>query len=73
MDDKLTKWLDNKYTSKVENAEQATIRQLLNHSSGIADVIDDNSFYLSVLNDPSRFWEPEELLERVDQSLSSQF
>ncbi|MFT5168786.1 MAG: D-alanyl-D-alanine carboxypeptidase [Saprospiraceae bacterium] len=65
LDDPLTKWLDEKYTSKVKNADKATFRQVLNHSSGIADVIDDNKFYLSVLNDPSRFWEPEALLEFV--------
>jgi len=65
LDDPLTKWLDSEYTSNVENADQATFRQLLNHSTGIADVIDDNSFYLAILNDPSRFWEPEDLLEYV--------
>jgi D-alanyl-D-alanine carboxypeptidase len=65
LDDPLTKWLDSKYTSNVKNANKATFRQLLNHSSGIADVIDDNNFYLAVLNDPSRFWEPEDLLKFV--------
>ncbi len=65
LDDPLTKWLDSKYTSNVKNADQATFRQLLNHSTGIADVIDDNNFYLAVLNDPSRFWEPEDLLKFV--------
>ncbi len=65
LDDPLTKWLDSEYTSNVKNADQATFRQLLNHSTGIADVIDDNNFYLAVLNDPSRFWEPEDLLKYV--------
>ncbi len=65
LDDPLTKWLDSKYTSNVKNADQATFRQLLNHSTGIADVIDDNNFYLAVLNDPSRFWEPEDLLKFI--------
>ncbi len=63
LDDPLTKWLPSKYTSKVRNAGQCTVRQLLNHTSGIYDIIEDNTFYLSVLNDPSRQWKPEELLE----------
>lgn len=65
LDDPLTRWLNSEYTSNVKNADQATLRQLLNHSTGIADVIDDNNFYLAVLNDPSRFWEPEDLLKFV--------
>lgn len=65
-DDPLSKWLPAKYLDKVENAKQATIRQCLNHTSGIADVISDQAFYLSVLNDPDRFWEETELLTFVE-------
>lgn len=63
LDDPLTKWLPARYTSKVRNAGECTVRQLLNHTSGIYDIIEDNTFYLNVLNDPSRQWKPEELLE----------
>ena len=63
LDDPLTKWLPAKHTSKVKNAGQCTLRQLLNHTSGIYDIIEDNTFYLNVLNDPARQWKPEELLE----------
>lgn len=63
LDDPLTKWLPAKYTSKVKNADRCTLRQLLNHTSGIYDIIEDNAFYLNVLNDPAREWKPEELLE----------
>jgi D-alanyl-D-alanine carboxypeptidase len=65
LDDPLTKWLDNDVLRKVENASEATFRQVLNHTSGIADLIDQNSFYLDVLNDPARFWQPEDLLRYV--------
>ncbi len=65
LDDPLTKWLPEKYTSKIKNANQSTLRQLLNHTSGIYDLIVDNSFYLSVLNDPAKFWKPDELLKFV--------
>ncbi|MCK6691800.1 MAG: beta-lactamase family protein [Thermoanaerobaculia bacterium] len=63
LDDPLTKWLPSKYTSKVRNADQCTVRQLLNHTSGIYDIIEDNTFYLNVLNDPARKWKAAELLE----------
>lgn len=63
LDDPLTKWLPSKYTSKVKNAGHCTVRQLLNHTSGIYDIIEDNTFYLNVLNDPARKWRPEELIE----------
>ena len=65
LDDPLTKWLPEKVLSKLKNANSCTVRQLLNHTTGIADVIEDNGFYLAVLNNPARKWDPEELLEFV--------
>ena len=65
LDEKLADRLPEKYIKNVKNADEATMRQVLNHSAGIADVIKDNNFYLAVLNDPSRFWEPEDLLKYV--------
>ena len=47
------------------NADKVTLRQLLNHTSGIPDVIEQNSFYLQVLNNPGRFWTPVDLLKEV--------
>lgn len=49
----------------VNNARASTVRMLLNHTTGIADVIDDQQFYLVVLNDPSRKWKPDELIRYV--------
>ncbi len=65
LDDPLTKWLPEEVLSKLKNANISTVRQLLNHTTGIADVIEDNGFYLAVLNDPARKWTPEALLEFV--------
>ena len=65
LDDPLSKWLDNDQLSKINNASSATFRHVLNHTSGIADVIEDNSFYLEVLNNPERFWTPDDLLPFV--------
>lgn len=65
LDDPVHKWLSAKTIKKIANADQVTIRQLLNHSSGIYDLIDDNAFYLAILNSPGRKWNPDELLSYV--------
>ncbi|MFN0213190.1 MAG: serine hydrolase domain-containing protein [Saprospiraceae bacterium] len=65
LDDPLTKWLPEKVLSKLKNANISTVRQLLNHTTGIVDVIEDEGFYLAVLNNPAKKWDPEELLEFV--------
>ncbi len=65
LDEKISKWLDPEMLKKINNAEQATLRSLLNHTTGIYDVITDNGFYLAVLNHPDKKWKQEELLEFV--------
>jgi D-alanyl-D-alanine carboxypeptidase len=65
LDEKISKWIPGKYLNKIKNAKEATLRQLLNHSSGIYDVIKDDGFYLAVLNNPNKNWTPDELLEFV--------
>jgi D-alanyl-D-alanine carboxypeptidase len=65
LDDPLTKWLPEKTLSNLKNANISTVRQLLNHTTGIADVIEDDGFYLAVLNNPAKKWTPEALLEFV--------
>jgi D-alanyl-D-alanine carboxypeptidase len=63
LDDKISKWLDADIIKKVENADQATIRDLLQHSTGIFDIITDSDFYLAVLNQPNKKWSGEELIK----------
>ncbi len=41
-----------------------TIRQLLNHTSGIFDVLNHPNHYDSLMADMSRIWTPEELIDR---------
>ncbi|MEP7196080.1 MAG: serine hydrolase [Saprospiraceae bacterium] len=65
LDDPISKWLSQKQLKNIKNANEATIRTCLGHSTGIADIIKDNDFYLAVLNNPDRFWEEEELLDFV--------
>ena len=63
LDDKISKWLDKEIIDNVANADQATIRDLMQHSSGIYDIITDGDFYLSVLNNPNKKWSGKELIK----------
>jgi D-alanyl-D-alanine carboxypeptidase len=65
LDSKITDWLPSKITDKIKNAGECTLRQLMNHQSGIYDIIEDNGFYLAVLNNPNKKWTQMELLEYV--------
>jgi D-alanyl-D-alanine carboxypeptidase len=37
----------------------------MKHETGVPDVIEENSFYLAVLNNPNKKWQPEEILEFI--------
>ncbi len=65
LDDPISKWLPAEVVTHVKNVNGATIRQLLNHTTGIAEVIEDSKFYLSVLNNPSREWTEADLIKFV--------
>lgn len=65
LDDPLEKWLSGEVIDNVKNARESTVRMLLNHTTGIADVIEDNGFYLAVLNNPPHKWTSEELIQFV--------
>ncbi len=61
----ISTWIDKKILEKIENGMEATLRQCMNHESGIYDIISDGDFYLGVLNNPNKHWTQEELLEFV--------
>lgn len=66
IDDKVSKYIDADILGKIENGnEDLRISNLMNHTSGIYDVIKDQGFYLQVLNNPSKEWTPLQLLEYV--------
>jgi D-alanyl-D-alanine carboxypeptidase len=62
LDDKAMAYLPSGTVGKLKNADQATIRQLLNHTSGIYNYIQDAKFQTASLNDLARVWQPEDLL-----------
>lgn len=63
LDDKIADYLDGDVIDKIENAEEATIRQLLQHSSGIYNYIQNLVFQTASTNDLIREWKPEDLLQ----------
>jgi D-alanyl-D-alanine carboxypeptidase len=62
LDDPITAYLSRDYLKDIANAGQATIRQLLQHSSGIYNYIVNLKFQTSSLNNLTKVWQPEELL-----------
>ncbi len=65
LDDPIVKYIDRDILDKIDKGPSATIRQLMNHTTGIFDVITSSKFYLAVLNNPNKQWSQEELLKFV--------
>ncbi|MCB0630105.1 MAG: serine hydrolase domain-containing protein [Saprospiraceae bacterium] len=63
LDDPVSHYLPAEELKGLRNAEQATVRQLLQHSSGIYNYIVNLEFQTASLNDLTRVWQPEELLQ----------
>ncbi len=61
----MSNWIPHRITDKIANGNTITLGQLMNHESGIPDLIEDDAFYLAVLNNPNKKWTPEELLSFI--------
>ncbi|SFC03220.1 D-alanyl-D-alanine carboxypeptidase [Flexibacter flexilis DSM 6793] len=62
LDEKISNYLKASYIHKIRNAETATIRQLLQHSSGIYNYIQNPKFQTASMNDLKREWRAGDLL-----------
>lgn len=63
LDDKIASYLSGDNIDKIENADKATIRQMLQHSSGIFNYIQNLKFQTASLNDLLKEWSANELLK----------
>jgi len=63
IDDPIKAYLSEADIKGLENASQTSIRQLLLHSSGIYNYIQNLQFQTASLNDLIKTWHPEELLD----------
>jgi D-alanyl-D-alanine carboxypeptidase len=61
----VSNWLPEKVTKSLPNGKLITLGQCMNHTTGVPDIIEQDAFYLAVLNNPVKNWEQEELLEYV--------
>ena len=71
LDDTVTKWLDDPAAGRIPNVDRVTLRQLLNHTSGIYDYLDENDspIVAALLGgdaDWSKVWTVDELLAYAD-------
>jgi D-alanyl-D-alanine carboxypeptidase len=61
----ITTWIPSRITNRLPNGNLITLGQLMKHETGIPDLIEDDDFYLAVLNNPNKKWNQEELLQFV--------
>ncbi len=66
LDDPICKWIDAKVIKNIKNSDKISIRNCLQHTTGVFDIITSSAFYLAVLNDPNKHWTSEELLKFVE-------
>lgn len=62
---KINTWLPRRITDRLANGNMVTLGQCMKHETGIPDLIEQDPFYLAVLNNPNKKWGPEELLEFI--------
>ncbi len=62
---KIADWLPASIINKIANGNTITLGHCLKHETGIPDVIEQDAFYLAVLNNPNKKWEPEGLLHFI--------
>jgi D-alanyl-D-alanine carboxypeptidase len=53
LDNTIDTWLSAELLGQIAHSNKMTLRQLLNHTSGVYDYLDDNAFKDAVLLDPS--------------------
>jgi D-alanyl-D-alanine carboxypeptidase len=74
LDDTVAMWLNSPEVERIPNSHQATIRQLLNHTSGIYDFLDDDDSpfwedaFLGAQADWTKIWTLPELLAYADEA-----
>jgi D-alanyl-D-alanine carboxypeptidase len=61
----IKRYLPASVTDKLANGNVVTLGQCMKHETGIPDLIEQDRFYLAVLNNPNKNWQAEELLEFI--------
>ncbi len=66
LDTTITTYIDNPIKPSLGNGNAITVRMLLNHSSGIADYIEEPAFRLRWLNNLSQQWTTDDVLKFIN-------
>ncbi len=56
LDDPMSRWLPDSVTTRIENGDSVTLRQLLHHTSGVYDYLANDAFWNAVDSDPAHRW-----------------
>lgn len=72
LDDPITKYLTAHQIRDIENANQVTVRQLLQHASGIYNYIANPRFQTASLNDLTKVWQRDDLMAYAE-NMSANF
>lgn len=66
LDDKIEQYLGSaSWYQRIQNYDQITIRNIMQHASGISRYVFEPSFQVDIHKDADRIWKPEELLSYV--------
>ncbi|MBD2766910.1 beta-lactamase family protein [Hymenobacter sp. BT664] len=65
LDTRITAYLPATITGPIRNADQATVRQLLNHTSGITNYLEDEAFVADEVANPLRTYTAEQYLNYI--------
>ncbi|MDB9529423.1 serine hydrolase [Oscillatoria sp. CS-180] len=67
LDEGIAQWLPNEVAAVIPNSDTITVRQLLNHTSGVANFQRSEAYTTALLAEPTRIWQPEERLTYVSE------
>lgn len=66
LDRKISYWLGSEdWFARLPNANDITLRMLMNHSSGIPEHVLNKDFIAALRRDPNRVWKPHELVAYI--------
>ncbi|RYD57399.1 MAG: T9SS type A sorting domain-containing protein [Sphingobacteriales bacterium] len=66
LEDTIGTWITHKYVNG-----QITVKQLLIHTSGLADYTNDTAFFVAMNADYNKVWQPEDMYQFIDTAVAA--
>lgn len=71
IEDPVNKYISNEKLKKIGNGDSPLkIKNLLNHTAGLHDILTDQDFYLGLINDPTKAQNSDDLLKYINNKPS---